>query len=79
MSATTTQFAEGQFLKPAKVMELFGYKNRSSFWGFVKRNGIPYVSLGLRTKRFEVSSLRAHIDAKVVGNVRRRGHVEGGE
>ena len=76
MSATATQFSEGQFLKPAKVMELFGYKNRSSFWGFVKRNGIPYVSLGLRTKRFEASSLRAHIDAKVVGNVRRRGRVE---
>lgn len=79
MSATTTQFAEGQFMKPAEVMKLLGYQNRSSFWQFVKRNGIPYVSLGLRTKRFEAAVLRAHIDAKVVGNVRRRWRVEGGE
>ena len=76
MSATTTQFVEGQFMKPAEVMKLLGYRNRSSFWQFVKRTGIPYVSLGLRTKRFETGALRSYIDAKAVGNSRRRGCVE---
>lgn len=79
MSATTTQFVEGQFMKPAEVMKLFGYTNRASFWQFVRRAGVPFVSFGLRTKRFEASALRAYIDTKAVGNGRRRGHVEGGE
>ncbi len=69
MDTSAQTLAAGQFLKTAEVMKLFGFTNRTTFWQFVKRAGVPYVALGQRTMRFEASALRSYINARSVGHV----------
>lgn len=32
-----------KLLKSSAVMALFGYENRSAFWDFVHRDGVPHI------------------------------------
>lgn len=45
------------FLKSDAVMQLLGYRNRSSFWEFVRRSGVPHVRLNPRRIIFEERAL----------------------
>lgn len=38
-------------------MGLLGYRNRSSFWEFVKRDGVPHIRFNLRRIMFEEQAL----------------------
>jgi len=45
------------FLKSSAVMEMLGYKNRASFWDFVRRSGVPHVRLNQRRIMFDEIAL----------------------
>jgi hypothetical protein len=44
-------------LKSSTVMALFGYQNRSAFWDFVRRDGVPHIRFNPRRIMFEESAL----------------------
>ena len=46
-----------KLLKSDVVMELFGYQNRSAFWDFVKRDGVPHIRFNARRIMFEEQAL----------------------
>ena len=46
-----------RLLKSSVVMALLGYQNRSSFWEFVRRDGVPHIRLNRRRIMFEEQSL----------------------
>ncbi len=45
------------YLKSSAVMEMLGYKNRASFWDFVRRSGVPHVRLNQRRIMFDEIAL----------------------
>ena len=50
-------FTARKLLKSDVVMELFGYQNRSAFWDFVKRDGVPHIRFNARRIMFEEQAL----------------------
>lgn len=44
-------------LTSTQVMERFGYRDRKSFWEFVRRNKVPHVKINARVIRFEEGPL----------------------
>ena len=50
-------FMRRSFLKSTDVMATLGYSNRSSFWEFVRRNGVPHIRLNQRKIIFEEDAL----------------------
>ena len=54
-----TFFGGHRYLRSAAVMALLGYRNRASFWEFVRRSGVPHVRLNARRIMFEEQALRA--------------------
>jgi predicted DNA-binding transcriptional regulator AlpA len=46
-----------RYLKSSAVMEMLGYKNRASFWDFVRRSGVPHVRLNQRRIMFDEIAL----------------------
>ena len=57
-----------RFATPAEVMELFGFKDRATFWQFVRRNNLPFVALGPRRFMFEAQALRSFLNARTIGH-----------
>ena len=57
----------GRFAKPGEVMLLLGYKDRSAFWGFVHRHGVPNIRLNQRRIIFPRSALEAWLQARAIG------------
>jgi predicted DNA-binding transcriptional regulator AlpA len=51
--------SERRFLRSGSVMALLGYRNRASFWEFVRRKGVPHVRLGPRKIVFDEVALKA--------------------
>ena len=47
----------GRMLTSKEVALILGYRNRSSFWGFVAREGVPIVRLSSRSIRFPAAAL----------------------
>ena len=54
-----TFFGGHRYLRSAAVMALLVYRNRASFWEFVRRSGVPHVRLNARRIMFEEQALRA--------------------
>ena len=54
-----TFFGGHRYLKSAAVMALLGYRNRASFWAFVRHSGVPHVRLNARRIMFEEQALLA--------------------
>ena len=54
-----TFFGGHRYLRSTAVMALLGYRNRASFWEFVRRSGVPHVRLNARRIMFEEQALRA--------------------
>lgn len=46
-----------KLLKSDVVMGLFGYANRSAFWDFVRRDGVPHIRFNARRIMFEEKAL----------------------
>lgn len=44
-------------LKSSDVMVLFGYRNRSAFWDFVRRDGVPHIRFNPRRIMFDEQAL----------------------
>ncbi len=40
-------------LSSNEVMAMFGYKDRKSFWDFVRKKNVPHIRLNARVIRFE--------------------------
>jgi hypothetical protein len=38
-------------------MAIFGYQNRSAFWDFVRRDGVPHIRFNPRRIMFEEAAL----------------------
>ena len=57
MIPTAKGFRLRSFLKSSDVMATLGYSNRSSFWEFVRRNGVPHIRLNQRKIIFEEDAL----------------------
>jgi predicted DNA-binding transcriptional regulator AlpA len=49
--------AARSYLKSSAVMEILGYRNRSAFWDFVRRDGVPHIRLNPRRIMFEEKAL----------------------
>jgi predicted DNA-binding transcriptional regulator AlpA len=50
-------FSSQTYLKSSLVMAKLGYSNRSSFWEFVRRGGVPHIRLNSRRIMFEEQAL----------------------
>ena len=48
-------------------MKYFGYTNRSSFWDFVKRCGVPHIRLNSRRIMFDERALADWLNRRTVG------------
>lgn len=46
-----------KLLKSDVVMAFFGYQNRSAFWDFVRRDGVPHIRFNPRRIMFEEQAL----------------------
>ena len=49
--------ATRNLLKSSVVMAIFGYQNRSAFWDFVRRDGVPHIRFNPRRIMFEEAAL----------------------
>jgi hypothetical protein len=45
------------YLKSSDVMAIFGYRNRSAFWDFVRRDGVPHIRFNPRRIMFDEQAL----------------------
>lgn len=52
---------ENNLVPSGPVMKFFGYENRSSFWKFVRTQGVPFISLNARRKMFDPVALNGWI------------------
>jgi predicted DNA-binding transcriptional regulator AlpA len=59
---THSSFENQPFLKSDTVMAMFGYKNRSSFWQFVRCRGVPHVRITPKKIMFEAPALEDWIN-----------------
>lgn len=66
-TSNTTPLAGARFLKPAEVMQLTGHTDRSAFWQWARRAGLPFVKLSAKRYLVEETSLRAWLDARTIG------------
>lgn len=57
----------GCFAKTKGVMSALGYSDRSAFWSFVRRYGVPHTRFNARVIRYERSALNAWLAARSVG------------
>ena len=62
--------ASSPLLTSAAVMVRLGYKNRSSFWQFIKSSGVPHIRLNQRRIMFDPRALNAWLDRRSIGSVR---------
>jgi len=56
-----------RFLKSSAVMAALGYRNRCSFWEFVRRQGVPHVRLNARRILFDERALADWLDRRTAG------------
>ncbi len=49
------------------IMKRYGYKNRASFWDFVRRQGVPHIQLNARVIRFDPVALARWEAKRTVG------------
>jgi predicted DNA-binding transcriptional regulator AlpA len=68
---STAPLVGARLLKADEVMVLTGHRDRSAFWQWVRRNGVPFLRLGPKSLRFEEAALRAWLDSRSVGQKRR--------
>ena len=66
-TSNTAPLAGAKLLKTAEMMVLTDHTDRSAFWQFIHRNGVPFVRLGKRTYRFEPQAIDAFIRSRRVG------------
>ena len=64
-------FSQTCFMTSSEVMRLLNFKDRTAFWEFVHRNGVPFVRLTRRKLLFEEANLRAWLDRRSVGRISR--------
>lgn len=57
MNDGANSFAARTYLKSSVVMTTLGYVNRSSFWEFVRKSGVPHIRLNRRNIIFEQQEL----------------------
>ena len=50
-------FGSRNLLKSAVVMRKFAYKDRSAFWDFVYREGVPHIRFNARRIMFDEGAL----------------------
>lgn len=60
------RFAEA-FLTSSEVMTMLGYKDRGSFWFFVRSKGVPHIVLNQRRIVFDRRALNAWLARRAVG------------
>jgi predicted DNA-binding transcriptional regulator AlpA len=53
----TVSLTARKLLKSSAVMQLLGYENRSAFWDFVRRDGVPHIRFNPRRIMFEEQAL----------------------
>lgn len=60
------RFAD-QFMSGTEVMALLGYRDRGSFWFFVRSRGVPHIVLNQRKIVFDRRALNAWLARRAVG------------
>lgn len=65
-----TGLAPDRFLKSGAVMTLLGYKNRASFWEFVRRSGVPHIRLNPRRIVFDGRAIYDWLERRSSGQKR---------
>ena len=61
--------AAPNLLKSAEVMAYLGYSNRSSFWQFIKSEGVPYIRMNSRRIMFSRPALNAWLERRAIGPI----------
>lgn len=56
---------QGLMLNPTEVARIFGYKSRSAFNAFCKRERVPRVKLGARCIRYPAAELNTWVAARL--------------
>lgn len=59
-----------RLLSGTEVMLRFGYKNRSSFWQFIKSRGVPHIRFNQRKIMFDPRALDGWLARRSVGRHR---------
>jgi predicted DNA-binding transcriptional regulator AlpA len=59
MKNNTTQLHQIDLLDPSRVMQIFGYKDRASFYQTVRKEGIPHLTINSRRILFPRPELEA--------------------
>ena len=71
MKSTTPQSAQplagAARLSREEVMKITGHRDRSSFWQWVARSGLPMIRLSPRKIVFEAAEVYAWLDSRRVG------------
>lgn len=55
------------FMSGTEVMALLGYRDRGSFWFFVRSRGVPHIVLNQRKIVFDRRALNAWLARRAVG------------
>jgi hypothetical protein len=64
---STPPFGSRNYLKSKVVMRKLGYKDRTSFWDFVYREGVPHTRFNARRIMFEEIALNDWLDKRSSG------------
>lgn len=69
MTATYPNHNTGcdRLLKSSEVRKLLGFSDPSSFWSFVRAQGVPHIRFNSRNIRFEPAAIEAWLDRRRVG------------
>lgn len=65
--SNTAPLAGARFLKPAEVMRLTGHSDRSAFWQWARRAGMPFIKLSAKRYVVEESAFRAWLNSRTIG------------
>lgn len=56
---------------PAEVMSLTGHRDRTSWWQWARRAGLPLIRLSARKYVIEESALRDWLASRTLGRLRK--------
>ena len=51
-------------------MSRLGYTDRSAWWSFVHKSGLPYIRLNSRVARFDEAAVEAWLQRRTVGGAK---------
>lgn len=60
-------FKENRFIEATELMQALGYRDRASFWLWVKREGLPRYQQSARRVLFDTGEVREWFEKRKIG------------